>query len=561
MIAWLLLAATFSSELAPEGVQLLETFRNEFVLITPGTGKFPTDEKVKEPFAISRYEVTQNVWRVALGKNPSEWKGERNSCERFHFQEAKHFCDRITSELRRQKLIGPKQEVRLPTSEEWGYATAAGTNTKFSFGDDESKLGEFAWFNGNAAGNDPVVGAKKPNNWGLYDVHGYLWEWCTTEAGPVLRGGSWTDPADQLATAVVKKVTPETRGPHIGLRCVLSGEGIAAAKFVAVAEPIKGVFAPVKQRALVSETAKLEKLWGEGEFTEGPALAPDGSILFSDIGTKIFRFDTTTKETKVFRDPSGRSNGLLFDSQGRLIACEGANTGGNRRISITAGIQGEKDGKIETLADNFQGKRFNSPNDLAIDGQNRVYFTDPRYVGDDPRDLDFEAVFLVAAPVAGKKSDVIVATREVQKPNGILVSADGKTVYIADNNPKGNVHLVAMTVQRKGMLADKRVLFDFVSGRGIDGMTLDTAGNIYATAGTGDKAGIYVFSAQGEHLAFIATPGDPTNCTFGANQANGSYLYITAATSGKKEDGSSPKFGLFRILLPAKGQPLPKAMP
>ncbi|QDU29682.1 Gluconolactonase precursor [Anatilimnocola aggregata] len=560
MLAWLLLAATFSGELVPADVALLETFRDEFVLITPGSGKFPADEKVKEPFAISRYEVTQNVWGVALGKNPSEWKGERNSCERFDFQEAKHFCERITSELRNRKLIGPKQEIRLPTSDEWNYAAAAGTKTKYSFGDDESQLGQFGWFHGNAAGNDPVVGAKKPNDWGLYDVHGYLWEWCTTEAGPVLRGGSWTDPADQLATAIVKKVAPETRGPHIGLRCVLAGEGITTAKFVAVAEPMKGVFAPVKQRAIIPETSKLEKLWAEGEFTEGPATAPDGSILFSDIGTKIFRFDPTTKQTKLFREPSGRSNGLLFDASGRLIACEGANTGGNRRISITTGIQGATDGKIETLADNFEGKRFNSPNDLAIDGQGRTYFTDPRYVGDDPRDLDFEAVFIVDAPTAGKKSNVRVATREVQKPNGILVSADGKTVFIADNNPKGNVQLVAMSVEPDGKLADKRVLFDFVSGRGIDGMTLDKAGNIYATAGTGKKAGIYVFSSSGEHLAFIATPGDPTNCTFGANQNEGAYLYITAST-GPKNNGQDPKFGLFRILLPVQGQHVVKLMP
>lgn len=560
MIAWLLLAATLSAEPQGEELALLKTFRSEFVLLTPGTGKFPADEKVKQPFAAARYEVPQNLWRAVQGGNPSEWQGERNSVERLTYEDAQAFCKNVTDKLRQAKLIGAEQTVRLPTSDEWEYLAAAGAKTAYSYGDDPQQLGEYGWFKGNAAGNDPVVGAKKPNGWGLYDVHGYLWEWCTTDAEPVLRGGSWTDPAELLKTSFIKKDVPRaTKNAAIGLRCVLVGKGLADAKFAA-AEPLKGVFTPVKQRALVPENAKLEELWSDGEFTEGPALGPDGSIYFSDIGTKIFRFDPKTKETKLFRDPSGRSNGLIFDAQGRLIACEGANTGGGRRISITTGIDGAKDGKIETLAGSYKGKRFNSPNDLAVDRLGRVYFTDPRYVGDDPRDLDFEGIFLVGAPVAGKESEVTIATKDVQKPNGILVSADGGLVFVADNNPKGNVQLVSFEVEQDGALAGKKVLFDFVSGRGIDGMTLDSQGNIYATAGTGEKAGIYIFSKTGEHLAFIPTPGDPTNCTFGfglAPETNPpsrpqSYLYITAST-GPKKDGKDPKFGLFRIKLPVKG--------
>lgn len=552
MLTWLILSALVAAEPAREELKLLQTFRGEFVLVTPGKGKFPAAENLPAAFAVARFEVPQNLWRSVMQSSPSKWPGERNSVEQLSFAEAEDFCKKVTEQLRQAKLITEQQTVRLPTSAEWEYAAAAGTKTKYSFGDDVSKLGEYAWFTGNAAGNDPVVGAKKPNAWGLYDVHGYLWEWCTTEKGPVIRGGSWRDQADALATASFKTTEPDTRNDALGLRCVLVGPGIENAKFAA-AEPLKGVFTPVKQRAIVPETSKLELLWSEGEFTEGPALAPDGSILFSDIGTKIYRFDPATKETKIFREPSGRSNGLMFDAQGRLIACEGANTGGGRRISITTGIQGAKDGKIETLAGSLQGKRFNSPNDLAIDGQNRVYFTDPRYVGDDPRDLDFEAIFLVGAPVAGKESEVKIATRDIQKPNGILVSADGKQVFVADNNPKGNVHLVAFDVQADGTLGNKKILFDFVTGRGIDGMTLDSKGNIYATAGTGEKAGVYLFSSTGEHLGFIATPGDPTNCCFGFPESNHrSYLYVTAST-GPKKDGKDPKFGLFRILLPASG--------
>src|SRR5262245_32148785 len=136
--------------------------------------------------------------------------------------------------------------------------------------------------------------------------------------------------------------------------------------------------------------AKVEKLWGEGFFTEGGAMAKDGSILFSDIGNRIMKYDPAMSQTTVFRDPSGRANGLIFDPSGRLIAAEGANTGGERRISIT-----EPDGKVRTLADRYQGKRFNSPNDVAVDRQGRVYFSDPRYVGSEPRELDFEGVFRV----------------------------------------------------------------------------------------------------------------------------------------------------------------------
>jgi gluconolactonase len=297
------------------------------------------------------------------------------------------------------------------------------------------------------------------------------------------------------------------------------------------------------EEMIVPAGAKLEMLWGEGEFTEGPALAPDGSIFFSDIGETIYRFEPETKQTSIFRRPSGRANGLMFNQQGDLIACEGANTGGNRRISITPGIEGGKDGTVKTLVDRFEGKRFNSPNDLAIDSRGRIYFSDPRYVGSEPRELDFEAVYLVTPD--GK---VTVATREVSKPNGVELSPDGKTAYVSDNNPMGNRHLVAFDVKADGLLANKRVLHDFGSGRGVDGMTIDTHGNIYATAGTRDKAGVYIFAPDGEQLAMIPTPGDPTNCVFGGGDQR-STLYVTCANS--REMGT--KYGLFAITLNAVG--------
>lgn len=310
-------------------------------------------------------------------------------------------------------------------------------------------------------------------------------------------------------------------------------------------------FTPTAQDAIVASDAKLELLWAEGEFTEGPALAPDGSIVFSDIGNTMYRFNPKTKQVSVYRAKSGRSNGLMFNQQGELIACEGANTGGGRRISITG-----RDGKVRSLSDGIDGKRFNSPNDLAIAPNGDVYFTDPRYVGDDPRDLDYEGVFRVTPD-----GQTTIATKDVTKPNGILISKNGQTAFVADHHPskeQGRV-LLKFDVARDGTLANKRVLHSFGPHRGIDGMTFDTEGNVYATAGSGERAGIYVFSPEGKHLALLKLPGDPTNCVFGGGpEAN--ILYITAAAP--KEQGG--KYALYRVPLKTRGYhvvPLDAASP
>jgi gluconolactonase len=283
------------------------------------------------------------------------------------------------------------------------------------------------------------------------------------------------------------------------------------------------------ENPIVPPGAKLEKVWGEGSFTEGPAYGPDRCVYFSDIGNRIMKYDPATGKTTVYREPSGRANGLDFDAQGRLVACEGANTGGNRRVSIT-----DKDGKVRTLADRWQGKRFNSPNDLTIDTKGRVYFTDPRYVGDEPREIPTESVYRIDPD--GTVTQIIT---DVQKPNGIILAPDMKTLYLADNNPTGNRHLLAFALKPDGTVGPKRVLHDFGKGRGIDGMCVDVKGNIYATAGTGKAAGVYVFSPEGKQLAFIPTPEDPTNCVFGGKDRK--TLYITAGKS------------LYRIRLKIEG--------
>src|ERR1700693_2946493 len=166
------------------------------------------------------------------------------------------------------------------------------------------------------------------------------------------------------------------------------------------------------KQPIIPVGSRPEKLWSEGEFTEGPAYGPGGYIYFSDIGNRIMRYDPRTGRTEVYRQPSGRANGLDIDPQGRLVAAEGANTGGNRRVAIT-----EKDGTIRVRADRWEGKRFNSPNDVTIDAKGRVYFTDPRYVGSEPRELATESVYRVDPD--GNVQQVVT---DVEKPNGIVLS-------------------------------------------------------------------------------------------------------------------------------------------
>ncbi len=284
---------------------------------------------------------------------------------------------------------------------------------------------------------------------------------------------------------------------------------------------------------IIPDGAKWEKLWSEGEFTEGPAYGPDACIYFSDIGNRILKYDPATGKTTEYRNPSGRANGLDFDKEGRLVAAEGANTGGNRRITRT-----DKNGKITVLADNYKGKKLNSPNDLIHDAKGRVYFTDPRYVGDEPRELDIEAVYRIDPD--GKVTQLIT---DVEKPNGIIIAPDMKTLYVADSNPKGKQQLVAFPLKEDGSVGAKKVLHDFGKERGIDGMSVDVKGNIWGMAGDGKKGGLYVFDPEGKQLAFVPTPETPSNCCFGGKDKK--TLYVTAGKSLYRMRVNVEGFALF----------------
>ncbi len=321
---------------------------------------------------------------------------------------------------------------------------------------------------------------------------------------------------------------------------------------------------------IVSPDAKLELLFTRtakitGGLTEGPTVAPDGSIYFSDIPFgadkgMILRFDPATKKTTVFQDDSHKSNGLKFDAQGRLNACEGSDEGG--RAVVRYDIQ---TGKRTVLADKYQGKKFNAPNDLVIDRLGRIYFSDPRYLGTETRELEHRAVYRLDTD-----GTVIELTHEVEKPNGVALSPDGKTFYLADHNngtdrigsegtpKKGAMKVYAFPLGADGKVSGPRkTLYDFGTENGCDGMTVDSLGHIYLTSRGLKRPGVLVLDPTGKEVAFIPTgspqPADttepvgmPSNVTFGIG-AESKTLYITVDKS------------LYRIPLKVEGFRLPAA--
>jgi len=265
-----------------------------------------------------------------------------------------------------------------------------------------------------------------------------------------------------------------------------------------------------------------------GGTSEGPAW--DGEfLLFTHIpDSKIYKFDPKTSTTQVFRENTNCANGLMFDADGKLYACEG---GGRRVVRY--------DGDSTTvLADSYQGSKFNVPNDLAIDPEGRVWFTDPFYEGAggawsedrSNKELDYDSVYRIDLK-DGKSTEVTRVTEDTTRPNGLLFSLDFKTLYVAQSGRLEDEkrQLRAYPVNSDGSLGPHEVIHDFGEHRGIDGMVLDVEGNIIATAGY--KAGgpgpmIYVFSASGEVLETHPTPFDrPTNCSFGGEDL--STLYVT----------------------------------
>lgn len=269
----------------------------------------------------------------------------------------------------------------------------------------------------------------------------------------------------------------------------------------------------------------FEKIAGPFGFAEGPAWDGTG-LLFSDIrNSSTMRYDPGTGACTVFREGTNEANGLMLDRDGRLYACEG----GGRRI-----VRYEPDGGVTVLADRFEGRRLNSPNDLAIDARGRIWFTDPRY-GDQRADmeLEYESVFRLDPQLDGSWS-IRRMTYDTTRPNGLLISADQRTLYVAQSEygEDRKRELRAYPIHDDDTLGPYVVLHNFYPHRGIDGMCLDVDGNIIATAGwevSGPGPMIYVFAPNGRALETHPVPSDrPTNCTFGG--PNLTTLYVTTGS-------------------------------
>ncbi len=306
------------------------------------------------------------------------------------------------------------------------------------------------------------------------------------------------------------------------------------------------------ENSVVSADSKLELLHSRQErlnsgLTEGPAVAPDGSIYFTDMpfGTDngmILRYDPKTRKISVFTSNSGKSNGLTFQQDGSMVSCDGADGGGRRLIRWDLTTK-----KGTTLADRFHGRRFNSPNDLCVDLKGRIYFSDPRYGGAEPRELEREAVYRL-----DREGTVIEITQAVEKPNGIVLSPDQKTLYVGDHNNGGNrlrptdpepkrgaMKVYAFPLGSDGLVSGPaRTLVDFGVENGCDGMTVDTQGNIYLACRSLARPGLMVIDPAGRELIFIETGprnqkglfedwrGIPSNVEFGIG-ADAHSLYVT----------------------------------
>jgi gluconolactonase len=291
--------------------------------------------------------------------------------------------------------------------------------------------------------------------------------------------------------------------------------------------------------AIVPEGLSIEKLAGGFIFTEGPVWVPDGSLLFSDPNANTIYRWTPDGQVSVFRTKSGYagvdvaeygqpgSNGITLDREGRVTI----NEHGNRRV-----VRVEKNGVVTVLADRYQGKRLNSPNDLVYRSDGSLFFTDPPFglpkAFDDPRkELPFSGVYSL------KDGRLTLGATDLTGPNGLAFSPDERYLYVANWDEKKKV-VMRYRAHPDGTLTNGEVFFDMTDAPGedaLDGIKVDVRGNLYVSG----PGGLWILSPEGKHLGTIVGPEHPHNLAWG--DADGRTLYLTAQT------------GLYRIRLNIPG--------
>jgi gluconolactonase len=256
--------------------------------------------------------------------------------------------------------------------------------------------------------------------------------------------------------------------------------------------------------SVVAEGAKVEKLASGFKFTEGPAADAEGNIFFTDIPNNRIHKWSVDGKLSTFRENTGAANGLFFDKQGNLLACEGNN---RRVVSISPNSE------VTVLADKYKDKKFNRPNDLWIDPKGGVYFSDP-YFGN-IRDMEQEGQYVYYITPDRKK--VVRVIDDMVRPNGLIGTVNGKTLYAADY---GGGKTFEYSINEDGTLTNKKLF----APEGSDGMTIDNQGNIYLTTNV-----VAVYNKKGEKIEIIKVPEQPSNVCFGGKDKQ--TLFITARTS------------------------------
>ncbi len=298
-----------------------------------------------------------------------------------------------------------------------------------------------------------------------------------------------------MHAAICRKVPisiPITIG--FALCCVMS--------FAEGSEPIAGL----------GPTSEVIKVQGDFQFTEGPTKSPDGSLYFTDIPAEsIFKL-TPSGQVELFFKPSGFANGLMYGGGNRLLTCQ--MDGQLVAISLA-------DKSVTVLADKFSDKRFNACNDLVIDKQGGIYFTDPRYRAPEPWPQGKEAFYY-----RDPKGTVTRLGDDISAPNGIILAPDEKTLYVV---PSMQPEVMSYAISEPGKVGERNVLCKLkLAGenpaQGGDGLTVDSLGNLYITT----ALGLQVFSPNGKPLGIIEVPEHPANVTFGGPLNK--TLYITART-------------------------------